>query len=270
MRKMFFLFATALVFSLLSTSNLSASLIAQYTFDDFSLSDSSGSATSYDLGAVGATPNLSKQAYYSDGKIGNYLEKAPAYGPNPDWTFSLWVNTGVRDQGKFKGLFSNYYPNPSDHPTQGDASKIPYSWQLDSHNGEYRLFSTLPDGGSKVKNLTFIIGTPTLDTWENIIIQKVAGDTARVYLNGGLVGETGYNPGGLQNFRLGTNRNSNNSFTGYLDKVQIWDDSGQDALAIFNAGPGVNQPIPAPEPSTLILLGVGCLGLWGWSKRSRK
>lgn len=228
-----------------------ASLIAQYTFDDFTVADSSGSVPSYNLGIVGAAPNLYKQAYYSDGNPDNYLEVAGP-GGMPDWTLSLWVNTLVLDQGDYRALFSNF-----DSSLAGKHD--PYSFQIDSHFGTYRLLS---EGDSP-----FTIGTPTVHSWENIIVQKIAGSNAAVYFNGLLVGALGGNPGGLQNFRLGVNRNSNRSFLGYLDNVQVWDDSNQVAADIYAAGAGVNKPLP--EPSTLVLLGCGLLGAWGWTRRRR-
>ncbi|WP_429885893.1 LamG-like jellyroll fold domain-containing protein [Geoalkalibacter halelectricus] len=234
----------------LNVNSGNAALIAQYTFDDFSLSDSSGSATAYNLTAVGAAPNLSKQAYFSDGSADNYLQVAGP-GGMPDWTLSLWVNTRVIDQGTFKALFSNNIDANAD-----------FSWQIDSHNGEYRLVSR-----TTTNNPTIIIGAPTFDTWENIIVQKFGGNNARVFFNGDLVGLTGFNPGGLQNFRIGINRNSNQSFLGYLDNIQIWDDSQVDPWAIFQAGPGAHRVDPIPEPSTLLLLGGGLLGVAFWRRR---
>ncbi|KIH76657.1 PEP-CTERM protein-sorting domain-containing protein [Geoalkalibacter ferrihydriticus] len=228
----------------LNVNSGNAALIAQYTFDDFSLSDSSGSATAYNLSAVGAAPDLSKQAYFSDGSPDNYLQVAGP-GGMPNWTLSLWVNTRVLDQGTFKALFSN--------STDANAD---FSWQIDSHNGEYRLVSRTTSN-----NPTIIIGAPTFDTWENIIIQKFDASNVRAFFNGDLVATEGFNPGGLQNFRLGINRNSNQSFLGYLGNIQIWDDSQVDPWTIFNAGPGTHQVDPIPEPSTLLLLGGGLLGV---------
>jgi len=227
-----------------------ATLIAQYTFDDGILADSSASAVTYNLSAVGSSPDLSSGAYFSDGLAANYLQTTGPGGMT-DWTLSLWVNTSVANQGQFKGLFSN-----------NNSSTADYSFQIDSYDGQYRLVS-------KSSSTAQIIGTPTLDLWENIVIQKFGGTNARLYFNGALIGTTGFNPGGLQMFRLGINRNSNNSFSGYLDTIQIWDDSLQDAATIYAAGVGNNVFTAVPEPSTWILLGGGLIGLAAVRRRKR-
>lgn len=234
--------AAALLFVACATTPSYAILIAQYTFDDQTLADTSGSAVTYNLSPFGASPDLSTGAYFSDGLSANYLQST---GPGgfPDWTLSLWVNTSLANQGQFKGLFSN-----------NTSSTADYSFQIDSYDGQYRLVS-------QTSSTTKILGAPTLNIWENIVIQKFGGNNARLYFNGDLVGTTGFNPGGLQMVRLGINRNSNNSFLGYLDNIQIWDDSSQDAAAIFAAGVGNNAFTAVPEPSTWILLGGGLIGL---------
>lgn len=220
-----------------------ATLIAQYTFDHGTLADSSASAETYNLNAVGSSPDLSSGAYFSDGLAANYLQQIKGPGGMTDWTLSLWVNTSVANQGQFKGLFSN----------NNDKDAL-YSFQIDSYDGQYRLFSA---NSSTAK----VVGAPTLDLWENIVIQKFGGTNARLYFNGQFIENTGFNPGGLQMFRLGINRNSDNSFSGYLDNIQIWDDSSQDAASIFAAGVGNNAFTAVPEPSTWILLGGGLIGL---------
>ena len=86
------------------------------------------------------------------------------------------------------------------------------------------------------------------------------------------MGSIGDNPGGLQNFRLGVNRNNDNSFLGFIDNVQIWNDANQDPAAIFAAGPGINQ-IAIPEPASLAiwsLVGLSLAGFGYYRTRRKK
>lgn len=249
MKRLLTFWATVFFIAIWGVSASWATLIAHYTFDDFTTSDVSGSLTSYNLPSFGNAPDLSKQAYFSDGLSGNYLGVSGP-GGMPDWTLSLWVYNFERDQGQFKGLFSN-----------NSSSSADFSFQIDSHDGQYRLISR-----TTAPNPDFIIGDPNLNAWENIVVQKFSGTNAEVFFNGASLGTTGFNPGGLQDIRLGINRNSNRSFLGYLDNVQIWDDSDQDAAAIYASGPGVNV---VPEPSTLLLFGAGGLGLLAFARRRR-
>lgn len=236
---------------LATTSQAHAGLITHYTFDrSVGLSDISGSATTYDLSAVGGAADLTRQAYFSDGLSTNHL-KVAGPGGTPDWTLSLWVNTALADQGTFKALFSNQYNSSND-----------FSWQVDSNDGFYRLLAKDNTVSGNAQN-SLVIGQATANVWENIVVQKSGGSSATVFFNGAQTATGSFNPGGLQNFRLGINRNSSQSFEGYLDNVQIWDDNRRRASEIFEAGVGT-QTVPAP--ATLALIGLGLAGL-GWTRR---
>ena len=232
----------ALAFSCaLLSVQANAGLIAHYTFD--SGLDDGVPGTTYDLTASGGDPDLSLGAYFSDGNPSNFLS-VTGPGGMPDWTLSMWAYTGMPAQGEFEALFSNMQ-DPNER----------YSWQIDSHNGSYRLLSREND------NAAINIGTSSANRWQHIVVQKQAGNTANIYFDGKFVQSTGFNPGGLQNFRVGVNRNDNRSFEGYIDNIKIWDDSLQDAKAIstlYREGPGANSvPVPAP----IFLLGGGLLAI---------
>jgi hypothetical protein len=219
--------------SLALAASAHGALIAEYTFDYNGGEDTAGTR---DLNFIGAAPTIAGGVYQSDGINSNYLE-VTGPGGVPDFTVSLWVNTPTVNQGGFKGLFSN----------NSGGSGVANSWQIDSNNGEYRVAAN----GAP----TTTLGTPTANVWENIVLQKYASNNYRAYLNGVEVADVNSNPGGLQNFRVGINRNTDNSFTGQIGLVQIWDDSTQDAAALFAAGPGI-----VPEPGRATLLGLGALG----------
>ncbi len=209
-----------------------ATLIAHWDFDGGTAADVSGSATDYDLGAVGGGPDLSLGFARFDGS-----EASPSFletsGPGgmPNWTISLWVRSqGALDQGAFQGLFSN-----------NTSPSANYSWQVESAGGVYQ-FRTW-------QNL-YTIGAPSgLGVWDHIVVRKFGGNDGDLWLNGVQVGASfGTNPGGLQNFRLGTNRNTNNFWQGDLDDVRVFD-SVEDPSALFAA-----PPASVPAPSLAVLL----------------
>jgi len=218
-----------------------AALIAEYNFDTGSGLENSASSSYSPLQVVGSAPDLSYGRYHSDGNNSNYLEVAPAVGGANPFTVSVWVWSDTADQGDFKGIFCN-----------NDSSGADYSWQLDSHSGDYRAVG---------KDIPTRSTPASAGVWQNLVIRKTGGSQGNFWVDGVQVGTNfGDNPGGLQEFRIGINRNSDNSFSGLIDKVQIWD-SLEDAAAIYAAGPGA----PVPEPTTLLIwsllagLGVGLL-----------
>ena len=135
------------------------------------------------------------------------------------------------------------------------ASGASWSWQIESFGGVYQWRNQAG---------TFVIGAPSaLGEWDHIAIRKFGGSNGDIWLNGVLVtAALGGNPGGLQNFRIGTNRNSNNFWEGDVEDVQVLD-SVEDPLALFLAG------TPLPEPSVLALLASGLTGLALLGRRKR-
>lgn len=230
---------------LLVASPASASLIAAWGFDDGTADDSSGSPIAYDLGAVNGGPDLTLGFARFDG-----LEASPSFlevgGPGgmPDWTVSLWVRSqGALDQGLFQGLMSN-----------NSAATANFSWQIESHGGLYQW---------RTRSGTFVIGAPSaLDAWDHVVIRKFGGNDGDLWLNGVQVGgNIGVNPGGLQNFRLGTNRNSDNFWQGDLDDVLVYD-SVEDPATLF-----ASPPAQVPEARLASLCGLIAIA---WLLRARE
>ena len=209
-----------------------ATLIASWDFDADNADDGSGSAVSYDLASVGTGVTFAggELVLPGDDASPSYLEIAGP-GGMPTWTVSLALRTdGVVDQGLYQGIFSN-----------NTSSTASYSWQLESHAGRYQWRNATG---------TFDVGAPSgVGSWDHIVIRKFGGNDGDIWLNGvQVLSSIGGNPGGLQNFRLGTNRNTNRLWAGALDDVLVFD-SLEDPAALYAAS-------SVPEPGLVGLLAL--------------
>jgi hypothetical protein len=99
---------------------------------------------------------------------------------------------------------------------------------------------------------TFTIGAASgVGIWDHILVRKFGGNDGDAWLNGvPVLGGIGGNPGGLQFFRLGVNRNSSRLFQMDLDDVRVFD-SVESPLVLFAT--------PEPATASLILVGLLCL-----------
>ncbi|NWK55420.1 PEP-CTERM sorting domain-containing protein [Verrucomicrobiaceae bacterium N1E253] len=241
---------------LASASYVSAGLVAHYDFTDGDLTDNEVGAN-YTLthvqngtGAVSINADGSAAFPGNDSSSGNhaFLETA-AYGTTgvANFTVSFWWKTNNLAQGNYQGLFSS------------DDANASFSWQLDNSGSNMRFVSN----GSPT--LTYAESNLSTDTWYHTVIRKEtgAGDNyTQVYITseGGvtpvLVMNQNSNPGGLNEFRLGVNRNSDSLFAMDMANVKIYNDASVDLSSLLAEGPGL-----VPEPSSTALLGLGGLAL---------
>lgn len=236
--------------SLLVPSMASAALIAHYDFADGDLlDDEQGVYTLANAnntsGTVTANPDGSAAFSGNDGWL-----SATGPGGATDFTVSFWMRTDDWTQGNFQGLFSNEI-----------SSAAAFSWQIDVSGGTMRLVSAT----SGFAALTTDASGFAVDTWHHIVLRKstVSGIiTTELFATEigaagpNSLGTNDDNPGGLQNFRLGTNRNDDSLFRMDMANVKVYNDANATIASLFAEGP---QTIP--EPSSTALLGLGTLGL---------
>ena len=229
-----------------------AAFIAHYDFTDGDLTDNEVGG-SYTLNKVvnGAdslfiTPQGAASFPGLDGGEKDYLETTGPGGAG-SFTVSFWFKTDQVSQGNFQGLFSNNTVNSPNN----------FSWQVDVQSGTLRLVSATT-GFTPITNAEG--GEPQIqaDVWQHVVVRKI-NDNGELFFGteGSLtsVGSTALNPGGLQFFRLGVNRNTDSLYRMEMANVKIYTDAQISLDALNSEGP---QLVPEPT-SALIGLGLGGL-----------
>ncbi len=238
--------ATLLLTTASLTTAAQGALLHEYNFDQGTAEDSVGGLH---LNSVGSGAVYTSGFAVLDGSVSNYLEVNPAYGSTPfsAFTMSLWVRANVTDQGGFQGIFTN--------DTSSNAAN---SWQIDNHNGQYRL--TSDSGGSVTSSVA-----PRPGAWDNLVVRKVSSTQAELWVNGMQAATSASNVGDLNALRLGINRNSNNSYMASYDHLQVWD-TAENPAAIYAAGHQTTSSAPTPSNSWIAGAGAdsdgGSNGLW--------
>lgn len=230
-----------------------AVLLAHYDFTDGDLTDNElGAAETLTLTNQGdnlITISPAGSAIFpgESGDQADYLEVERGLG-SPAFTVSLWFKTDTVDQGGFQGIFSNNV-----------SSGASFSWQVDVSDGTLRYVSAT-GGFNTITNAD--PGEPQIETgvWHHLVARKVGGG-ADLWLGSEdrpleLLGTETLNPGGLQYFRLGVNRNSDNLYGMELANVKIYNDSEVSLADLNDEGP---QLIPEPTTGLLALLSLPLL-----------
>ena len=232
-----------------------ANLIAHYDFTDGNLLDNEA-GSSYTLSETGSGVSLDPSGFASfpgDDTIQSYLETPGAVPIGSDFIVSFWWKTDSFEQGDFQGLFSS------------NTANVNYSWQFDSSGTDMRLVS---NGSSANPALSDPESNLAPDTWYHTVVRKWSENNTDLYITQEgavsplLVGSQGRNPGGLNFFRLGVNRNTDSLFRFDMANVKIYDDSTQSRVSTLLAeGPGL---IPEPGTFALLAIGVGLLAAVRW------
>lgn len=233
-----------------------AVLLAHYDFTDGILTDNElGAAETLTLVTNGpSTITVTAEGaalFPGEGTAeADYLQVDRAGAGSPQFTVSMWFRTDTINQGGFQGLFSNNVVNAANN----------FSWQLDVNNGVLRLISA-QTGFGELSNAG--PGEPQIETgvWHQVVARKTAAGGGELWFGSEgtplqLIGSTAVNPGGLQWFRLGVNRNSDNLYNMEMANVKIYNDANISLVDLNSEGP---QLIPEPSTSLLGLLALPML-----------
>lgn len=264
LRKFALVFATAAVLSF-SVSNAKAELVAQWTFDD---SSNVGKATvGSDLTVVGgATYSSSGQsggALSLDGSTG-YLhldgDALPTGVPtgNNSYTITAWIKTTVFGEGM---IGANSIVGWGNYGTAGGVNAFRTNRGVDGGDG-LTDYSWGP-GYDIVRP-----GTVADGAWHFVAVTYDSSTLEKqLYLNGNTLGLSMTMPeGGLDvgagSFRVGSTNNGGEFCNGLLDDVRIYNTALTSGEIATIAG--------VPEPSSLLLIISGLIGLLAYAWRKRK
>ncbi|MCH8046340.1 MAG: PEP-CTERM sorting domain-containing protein [Planctomycetes bacterium] len=267
-----FLVSVALVFGVFTSSSAHADLVAWYPFDG-TAADASGSG--HDGTLNGTAPTFIATGGAFDGYLS--LPGVDEFVSTPDdpdfqfemgtsWAASLWYRRdGVEND---QGLITKGYHDNSRDPNG--------YWQLQTRAGGFTLDSRCCSDGNPRSRIDGG-GDHGNNEWNHFVVTRdVDNDEIRLYVNGART--VTHSPlAGSGDWAMGANPdplvigNHFNRFTvGDFDDIGIWKgeslDDAQVAL-LFNGGVAA---LVIPEPSSIVLILLGVMGLAGIVGRRRR
>ena len=191
--------------------------------------------------------------------LDQYLEAAdsPSLSITGDMTIAAWIN--VTDYANFRSIVGKTNVN----------LPAPYDYYLVTGSGIPRFFRG--DGLGTHLNIDGVVA-PATGQWQHVAV-TMSGTNVTHYLNGVP------NGGGVlstvivdQNnpFRIGNRNDLFTDFVGRMDDVAIFDE-GLSQAQIGDIMSGNFSAFVIPEPSSIVLAGLGMLAAcgYGWRRRRR-
>jgi hypothetical protein len=177
---------------------------AHWTLDDISGSDN---VSSRDLSRTG-TPSIDNETWSlsGDGTFGQYQLNANDNLSNFSLSIRFKFGTGISTHSS---IFSSE-----------ETKNILGSWQIGMRNSEKMRFFSKQSGSSEDDSVDL---NSNKESWFHLVLTKSSSKEIKIYVNATLIDTLQLSNWSMNFLRVGTNRNTTNTWIGNLDDVRIYD-----------------------------------------------